>query len=434
MMIKDLYEKVKYYLHEDLWRVRADKTTRRQFFLIRILRIIYIAIKGFIQDSCPQKASALSFYSMLSIVPITALAFAIAKGFGVNDKLELLMETRLEGQEEIWHKVAEFGLNYLEKTRGGELAGVGLGVLLWSVIQIFSNVEISFNDIWKVKHPRGLLRKFSDFISLSFVGILFLTSMSGMIMFVTKQLESWGFHYGLFVPISSFLILWIIFTLLVSIMPNAGVKTKSALFGAFVTAIMFQILQHSFIEIMHRVTSYNLVYGGFAALPLFILWMQTSWLIVLFGAELTFAHQNAHSFEFESDIKNISHSYRRLLLILITERIVKRFDNEEEPYDNQELSLELKLPVRLVNELLNQLIECKIISEIYYQGAEDTFYQPASSISKLTVLKVINLVDHYGTTDFHYESSEHFDKMKDVLEQMNRRLDSSRTNKLLKDL
>ncbi len=432
--MKGAIAKIIHYLNEEIWRVRADQTPRQQFFLIRTIRTFYLAVKGFIEDHCAQKAAALSFYSLISIVPVAALAFGIAKGFGLDKKLSSLLETHMEGQAEIIQNVSRFATSYLEATPGGNLAGIGLAILLWSVLQVFSNIEISFNQIWKVKQSRSMLRKFSDFMSLMFVGILTVASSGGMIILITNRLNAFGINIQWLIPVASYIIIWSVFGLLLSIMPNARVKPLSAIFGGIVAGTMFQLLQLGYFHFQKMVTSYNVIYGTFAALPLFMMWMNFSWLIVLFGAELTFAHQNAQSYEFDSDIKNISYSYKRLLLIFIVERVVKRFDIGEKAYNNLELSLELKLPLRLVNELLYKLVESNVFNEIAYDDTKDTFYQPAMNINKLTIVKVVNMIDEHGTEDIHYEESDDLDKIKHALEVLDTKMQNSSSNLLLKDI
>ncbi|TRX70334.1 YihY/virulence factor BrkB family protein [Carboxylicivirga sp. M1479] len=426
--------KIVHYLNDEIWRVRADQTPKQQFFLIRLIRTFYLAIKGFVEDNCPQKAASLSFYSFISIVPVAALGFGIAKGFGLDRRLSGFLESHMEGQAEVVQRVSKFASSYLESTPGGNLAGIGLAILLWSVLQVFSNIETSFNQIWKVKQSRSMLRKFSDFMSLMFVGILTIASSGGMIILITNRLSDFGVNVQWLIPVVSYFIAWIVFALMLSIMPNARVKPLSAIFGGIIAGTMFQLLQFGYFHFQKMVTSYNVIYGTFAALPLFMLWMNLSWLIVLFGAELTYAQQNAHSYEYDSDIKNISNAYKRILLLFIVERVVKRFDRGEKAYNNLELSLELKLPLRLVNELLYKLVDSDVFCEIADDKTNDTYYQPALSIQHLTIVKVNTMIDQHGTHDLHYEESEDLNRLKGVIEALNDKILNSRSNVLLKDL
>ena len=435
--MKDRIAKIIDFLTEEIWRIRAESTTKRQFFLIRIIRILSISIKGFINDKCQLKASALTFYSLLSVVPVAALAFGIAKGFGLDNKLQDILKDRLEGQEEVLDFISDFALNYLEKTPGGEIAGIGLVVLFWSVMKVFGNIEHSFNDIWEVKHARSFIRKFSDYISLMLVGIVFLISSGGMVAVVRSQLEKVGIEgdgVSSLLYVSSIVLVWIVFTLLLYIMPNTRVKFRSALFGGIISGTLFQLLQYGYIHFQSSVTSYNAIYGSFAALPFFLIWLQASWLIVLLGAELSFAFQNAHSYEFDADTRRISYEYKRHVLLMVAAFVIKRFARGKSAPSNMDLSNELKLPIRLINEVLYDLVISHVFSETTSEDEKETLYQPATDINQLTVMKVIKMVEAKGSRDLHFEETIHLHNLQGILAEFDDLLKGSNRNILLKDL
>jgi membrane protein len=436
--MKNRIAKVVHFLNEEIWRIRPDDTSRRQFFLIRALRVLFLAIKGFVTDKCQEKGSALTFYSLLSVVPVAAMAFGIAKGFGFDKRLRALLESRVDAsQEEVLGNIVDFAMNYLENTSGGQIAGIGLVILLWSVMKVFGNIETTFNDIWEVKHSRSFIRKFSDYITLMLVAILTLVSSSGMVLFVSDQVKgnSLADYASPFLAVMlPYLIIWIVFTLLLYIMPNARVKFGAALFGGVIAGTMFQLLQYGYIHFQVGVSKYNAIYGSFAALPLFLIWMQLSWLIVLFGAELSFAFQNARSFEFDADTQRISYRYKRLVCLLMVHHVIKVFEREETPPSNLDLSVSLKLPLRLVNELLFELVESKVFSEVSLDDSKETYYQPALDINKLTITKVIDMMESKGSSDFHFEETKDLNRLKNILSGFEFKLGASEDNLLLKDL
>ncbi len=427
------------YLNEDIWRVRSDETSKRQFFLIRVIRILYLSIKGFINDKCQLKASALTLYSLLSVVPVVAMVFGIAKGFGFDQRIRLLLESNVSDphQQEVVNWIVNFAVSYLESTPGGQIAGIGFAVLLWSIMKVLGNIEESFNDIWEVKHSRSFIRKFSDYIALFLLAILFLVSTSGVIVFISNQIKGISileYASPLAMVMFPYMIIWIVFTLLLYIMPNKKVNFNAALFGGIISGTMFQLLQYGYIHSQVWVSKYNAIYGSFAALPLFLIWMQLSWLIVLFGAELSFAYQNYRSFEFDADIKRISHRYKRLVYLLMVHHVANRFEKGEEPVTNMNLSVNLKLPIRLVNELLFELVESKVFSEVSLGRNNEVFYQPALDISKLSVVTVISMVETRGRSDFHFEESKELNHLRNILDEFESKLSDSEDNVLLKDL
>ncbi|MCG8582835.1 MAG: YihY/virulence factor BrkB family protein [Bacteroidales bacterium] len=435
--MKERIAKIILFFNEEIWRIRKENSSKRQFFLIRTIRILSISVQGFINDKCQLKASALTFYSLLSVVPVAALAFGIAKGFGLDNKLQSILTEKLEGQEEVLEFVSNFALNYLERTPGGEIAGVGLVVLFWSVMKVFGNIEHSFNDIWEVKHARSFIRKFSDYISLMLIAVVFMISSSGAVVIVKDQLRNFGIEgsgaSGL-IYISSYVLVWVVFTLMLYIMPNTRVKFRAALFGGIISGSLFQLLQYGYLHFQSSVTSYNAIYGSFAALPFFLIWLQASWLIVLLGAELSFAFQNADSYEFDADTRRVSNSYKRHVILMVASFVIKRFERGKKAPNNMELSNELKLPIRLINEVLYELVISNVFSEVSSDDDKETYYQPAIDINRLTVMEVISMVDTKGSRDLHFEETIHLHNLEDILEEFNELLKNSKKNILLKEL
>ena len=181
------------FLRVEIWRIRLRTLPPNRSFLIKQLRIVLLALRGFGEDKCQLRASALTFYSLLSVVPVLALAFGIAKGFGLQARLETqlsALEERLPVQEEVLAGVIDSANNLLENARGGVVAGVGVALLFWTIIKVLGNVEKSFNDIWGVKKSRTFARKLSDYLSLMLIcPILFIMSSSTTV-FIAGQVRA----------------------------------------------------------------------------------------------------------------------------------------------------------------------------------------------------------------------------------------------------
>ncbi|TAJ14769.1 YihY/virulence factor BrkB family protein [Marinilabiliaceae bacterium JC017] len=400
-------------------------------------RIVILAIRGFIKDNCPQKASALTYYSLLSIVPVAAMAFGIAKGFGFEKNLRTELENKFSGQEEVVSWIMDFADKYLLSIKGGMIAGIGFAVLLWSVMNVLGNIEQSFNEIWEVKKSRSFIRKFSDYVSFMLVGILFLVSSSSMVVFVSNKgtnIELYRFASSFIGMILPYLLIWIVFTFLIVIMPNTRVKLSSALIGGIIAGTLFQVVQYSYIHFQIGMSRYNAVYGSFAAFPLFLIWLQISWLIVLFGAELSFASQNVKNFEFESDTRNISYSYKRQVTLLLARIIIQRFINGEKAPGAESLSFDLKLPIRLVKDVLYELTEAGVICEIQGDDEKDTAYHPGKDINELSISMVIQMVENRGSADFHFEDSDELNILRNVLNRFDDIIAKMPENCLLKDI
>src|SRR3972149_7093721 len=164
-----MLSKITNFIKTDIWRIRLKDYPRKKTFFIKQLRVVLLAFRGFYEDNCSLRASALTFYSLLSIVPVVAMAFGVAKGFGSDKSLEKQILAKFPGQEEVLMQVTGFARSLLEETKGGMIAGIGMGVLFWIVIKLLSNIEHSFNDIWGIKEPRTTARKITDYISIMLI-------------------------------------------------------------------------------------------------------------------------------------------------------------------------------------------------------------------------------------------------------------------------
>ena len=432
------------FLREDLWRIRLDEQPRPKSLLIKALRIIILSIKGFDKDRCTLRASALTFYALLSIVPILAMAFGIAKGFGFDTVLEQRVTEQFQGQEEVMVRAIAFARNLLEKTKGGLVAGVGVVFLFWTVIKVLGNMERSFNEIWGFKKQRAILRKFSDYLSLMLVAPILFIMASSMTIFVTSRIKDVLINHTyldivagpiqLLLRIIPFGVYWALFAFMYMFLPNGKVNLRSAALGGVVAGSIYHIAQWVYISSQLGINHYNAIYGSFAALPLFLIWLQFSWLILLYGAELTFAHQNVSTYEFEQDCLRLSPMFRRLVALAITHLCVRKFCEEEPPLTAIEVSKKLQAPIRLVHQTLFDLIEAGVLSEVASDGERRMACQPALDVEDLSIQDVMDRLDRRGITSIPIAGSEALDKLSSSLTAFHEILIESPKNVLLKDL
>lgn len=428
----------------DVWRIRANKLSRVKSFWIKQLRIILLAIRGFNEDKCQLRASALTFYSLLSFVPIMAMAFGVAKGFGFEKVLEKQLYEKLPGQEEAVGRIVSFAISYLENTKGGVIAGIGIAFLLLMVINILSNIESSFNDIWGIKKARSIGRKFSDYLSIMLICPILLIMSSSITVLIKSQvtlviqkiaildvLNPIIFKLFSLLP---YCFIWILFTFIYIFMPNTKVNFKSGLTGGVIAGTIYQIVQWAYITFQIGVSKVGAIYGSFAALPLFLFWLQISWLIVLFGAEISFAEQNVETYEFEPDCLEVSYSFKRLLALRIAHLCGKNFSDSVKPWTASQISHYLETPIRLVHQILFELTESGILSEVKLNNANTVAYQPARDINKLTIKDIINILDRRGNDNIPVAESEEMDKLSKSLDEFNKTVEKLPSNLLLKDI
>ena len=401
------------FLTYDIWRITEDEVTRTKFSLYNIIKTVYLCINRFTKDRMANKASALTYSTLLAIVPILAILFAVARGFGFDNLMEHQFRNGFGGNTETTEAILSFVNSYLSQTKGGIFIGVGLVMLLWTVINLVSNIEITFNRIWEVKKARSMYRKITDYFSMFLLMPILIVVSGGLSLFMSTILKQMD-DFVLLAPV---------------------VKFKHALIAGILAGSAYQAFQFLYINSQLWVSKYNAIYGSFAALPLFLLWLQISWTICLFGAELTYAGQNIRSFSFDQDTRNISRRYRDLISILIMSLIAKRFEKNEPPYTAAEISEEHQIPIRLTNQVLYQLQEIELIHEVVTdEKSEEIGYQPSMDINQLNVAVLLDRLDTYGSENFKIDKDEEFNDEWKVLTESREEYYKKASKVLLKDL
>ncbi|MFC1807117.1 YhjD/YihY/BrkB family envelope integrity protein [Candidatus Omnitrophota bacterium] len=427
-----------------IWRIPSRKLSPVKSFMIKQLRIVILALRGFDEDKCNLRASALTFYSLLSIVPVAAMIFGIAKGFGFERLLEKQLLEKMHGHEEIVTNVIAFSKSLLENTKGGAIAGIGIAILFWSILKVLGNIEISFNEIWGIKKPRTIGRKLSDYLSIMLLCPVLLIMSSSLTVFVTTQITLITAKISLLGAISPVIFfalkflpyctLWILFTFIYIFMPNTKVSFKSGLMAGILAGTIYQIVQWGYINFQLGAARYNAIYGSFAALPLFLIWVQLSWLVVLLGAEISFACQNVDTYEFEPDCLRISYSFKKLVTLGIAHSIVRSFCLKEEPLTAEDISHNMDIPIRLVRQILFELVESKVISEVRPSESKVPSYQPALDINEITIESIINAIEARGSNNLPISETEGFKKISESLQTFSASVHKLPANLLLKDI
>ena len=401
-----MIQKIKYFFEKEIWQKEIEDLPKSKSFLITQVRVIVMALKGFNEDRCVLRASALTYYSLLSFVPVIAMAFGIAKGFGMEQAIDELVQEGLGAHQEITQNVIEFSHRMLENTKGGLIAGVGVAVLFWSVIKVLGNIERSFNAIWGITKDRTLIKKFTEYLAIMVLGPVLLivansasVLVSSSVIDVVKQLGFEQINDGaqFSLKLVPYLTMWLLLTLVYMVMPNTKVNWKSAFFAAVVAGTSFELLEWVYVYFQIGVASYNAIYGSFAAIPLFLAWLQLSWLIILFGAELSFAHQNVGQYRLEEESTNISAAYRKKLTLYVLHFVIKRFTSGKAAPDFDTILKETKLPYRLLQSILEILERANIISVLKSEEYKVWRYQPSVDTDLLTTEYVLTAIETLGS-------------------------------------
>lgn len=395
MRISDLVT----FLTEGIFRLRPEQIHNPFLrWAARQYKLLFYTVQGLSTHGTMVRSAAMTFYTLISIVPIVALIFAVLKGFGMTDDLVQNLYGLLPQMPEVVDYVVDFAQNTLARTQGGWLAAISLVTLFWAVIRVFGSIEDAFNNIWEVKNTRSVARKYSDYITVVILApILWIVATS----FAAYTRQLFGVDDSMWLKIGSevgsMAIVWLMFTFIYIIIPNTKVQFSAALMAGIIAGTIFLGFQWGYLYLQKWMTSYNAIYGSFAALPLFLLWMQTSWEILLLGGELSFAYQNEKRFEEERQSLTSSHDCRRKLMVGIMTIVVEWMRQGRGPIPIGELRERMEIPTRILSNLLFSLTQAGMLGEVHISNKEyDVAYVPTRDISQLRLYDVIEAVEREG--------------------------------------
>lgn len=431
--LNEYLRKIWHFVTYDIWRITDKELSRSKSLLINLLKVILLSLRGFSNNALQTKAAALTYFTLLSFVPMLAVIMAVANGFGYKSILKSQLFDYFPGQRAILDKAIDFSETYLASLNNEIIVGVGLLFLLYTVFSLISAIERMFNDIWQVSKDRTFVRKLTDYLSVIIFIPTLLTISSGVSIFLSTFFYLFQEYYfispivGILLKILPFIITIFIFTAIYIFIPNTKVRFAHAFYAGIVAGIAFQCFQFLYISGQLWVSRYSSIYGSFAALPLFLLWLDLSWLITLFGAKLAFAGQNVRQFDFEQDSKRTSRRFKDFTAIVLMALIVKYFEKGELLRTADELSQESGIPLLIVKKELNRLTDAGLLVETNSVSKDRmTRYFPAFDIHKMSVGIVLRRLDELGNEDFKVDVEKQFtDEWFQLIEAKKRMFDSS---------
>ena len=438
--MKEKFGQLVQFFTRSLWRVTQGDVSRSRYTSYNLMKITIQTVKCFIKDRVWIRAAALSYTTLFSIIPILALLFAIAKGFGFSNLMERLLRNNMI-QNNSMDMVMTFIDNYLEYAKSGVFIGIGIAMLLWAIINLADSIESNMNAIWDVKKPRSYFRKLTNYMALYIVLPAVIILYAGVSIFMTtvyQQLAEYliisSFVHICF-KLAPYILSGLIMTGLFFFIPNTKVRFKNAFIPGMITGIVFQAFLYIYIQIQMSVSSYNAIYGSFAIIPMFMLWADISWSIILFGVEMSYVSQNIELYNFGEEADNVSRRYHDFLCVVVMSLICKRFEQGKLPYTASELSDEGEIPIRLTNRLLNELETVGLIYGISNDTKSETeHYLPAVAISKLSVGRLLSTLDSHGCEDFKIDHTKEFSSQWDAFIGHKEDMYAKTNDILLKDL
>ncbi len=394
MEIKESVQQAKKFLLGTLWELELATLGRARRSLYHALRVACMVFRGFLTDRCLLRASALSYLALLSLVPLLAVAFSILTALGVQNILEeefLPAITAPPAQE-----ILRYAIDFTRNGNANALGLLGVGALILTAITVLGNVERAFNDIWGVKRPRNFFRKFTDYLSVLIVGPL----LAALALTFTASLQSnyvvktlgltWLMNKLL--DVVPYLFLWLMLTSVYSFLPNTKVRFRAALTGGVVAGTLWQIAQWGYVK-FQVAAGYRAVYASFAQFPIFLVWVYICWVIILFGAEISFACQNVQTYRLAGHAPSASFAAKETLALRAAIAISSAFHSGERIPSAEELSASWSVSIRLLNAVLAQLEARGLLSRM---SGDTLRYQPAKVLAKISVNDVLEAIRQHG--------------------------------------
>lgn len=405
--MKQRLQHFKEFIQYDLWRQsHMNIHTPRKRLWYRILQTIILVARGFKDQVLVVRANSLSFALLFAFIPMMALIYAIARGFGFEEVLQETLSGSFLAEANIAPVLIEWIERYLETARGGFFLGMGLIVLVWAVYAFFNMLENSFNSIWNVKQSRSLGRRLTNYIMTLLLVPILVVVTSGISIFLNSA-EVLSSVLEAIEPIRKFMLRFIpfvattaVFTWIFTAIPNTKVKFSSAFIPGIIMGLLYQVVQSLSMYLVVLFTRMSIVYGAFSIIPLVLIWLNITCWLLLIGAELAFAIQNNDLFAYENDLKKMSRRYKDYVMLYILAMIIRRFEAGEAPQTAQEMATINQLPIRLVQQLLSRMEETNIIRRVYIEQEEDQAFVPALDTKTITVEMVIGRISAQGSEEF----------------------------------
>lgn len=393
----------------DLWRycTAGIWSERNNSLKVKIIKTVNLSVRSFMNADIQSQACAMTYRTVLAIVPALAMLFALGRGFGLQTLIESELYSVFHAQREAIQRMLAFVDSYLNQTSEGIFVGIGILFLLWTLISLVSSVEDSFNAVWGVKNGRSIWRKVTDYTAMLLILPVLMICAGGLSVLISSTINS-IFHFKFLTPLISALLecgswvfTWLFFTAVYILIPNVKVKFGNAFIAGVIAGTGFLVLQWIFVSGQMYVAKYNAIYGSVAFIPLMLIWLQLVWVITLSGAVLCYSSQNIFEFDFKDDVEHISMRYREKVMMAVAVVIVRRFAEAQPPLTERDIIVGYRLPSRLVEDAVDALVSAGLVSRVVIDEKKEIFgYQPAIDVDMITVSVVRKRLETSGRHGF----------------------------------
>lgn len=362
--------------------------------LINSLRIISSVIRDLANGELNLRAMSLVYTTLLSLVPLLAVAFSVLKAFGIHNKMEPLLLGALEPLGPKGVEITATIIDFVQNIKVGVLGAIGIAMLFYTVITLIQKVEDAFNFVWRVQRGRSLSRRFADYLSVVMIGpVLVFTAMgvaaSAMnadVVLSLRAIEPFGTLLIFFSKLIPYAMIILAFTFLYKFIPNTKVQFLPALIGATVGGVLWVALGSVFASFVAAAGNYTAIYSGFAILLFFMIWLYLAWLILLIGTQVAFYLQYPRLVWLGGQNYDLSPRLREQEGLKLMVILTRQFQQQQAALTASELEQKTGLIINTVQELLNMLMRGKFVVEL---AEDETRYQPAKDTANILVGDVL---------------------------------------------
>ncbi|VGO22039.1 YihY/virulence factor BrkB family protein [Pontiella sulfatireligans] len=394
-MTKQAIEQIKRFvefLKHDLWRVEVGREGKLHTFGVEALRVTHLVLKGVKDDNCKLHASALTYSTLMAMVPFLVILFSIGKAIGFTKAEETLLSASAEmpeGIQEFVHKLLEI----VQGINPAALGAVGGVIFLFIIFKLLSGIEESFNQIWGVQSSRGIADKTRNYISVLVItpALMLVSNASSAALLAFAHKISWlGLVITVSMQLAPILVLALAFVAIFMFLPNTKVSFKAAGAGGLTSAVLIVIVQYIILKFSASLFQKYAIYGSFASIPIFLFWMHLNWTILLFGAEFAFAIQNRETYQEEQRAVNASMVSKLWVAFSVMQEAVRVFQSPEASLDAVAYARANNIPVRLMNEVIGVLARAQLLGGV--GDAEADHYVLLQAPEHVTAKKIYDLL------------------------------------------
>ena len=434
-------KKLSNFFTRKVWEMDIAAFGTYKTFLIKSLRLFYVALREFTEGQLTLRAMSLVYTTLLSIVPLIAISFSVLKAFGVHNQvvepflLKFLAPLGPKGEEITFNIIG-----FVENIKVGVLGSFGLALLFYTVISGIQKIEKAFNYIWRIEKSRSFARRFSDYISIVLVGPVLMFLAIALTASLTNNtiikklisIEPFGTFFYFVAEISPYIFVSAAFTFLYIFLPNTKVKFGSALVGGIFAGVLWETTGWAFASFIVSSTKYAAIYSGFAILVMFMIWLYLSWLILLVGAQISYYHQYPQFLTIKKEFFQVSNRLREKLAFLIMFHISYNYYHNKQPWTVNSIVGHLRLPVEPVQNVLSLLERSNLIVETH---DEPPAYLPARDIETITLKELLNSVRMAEKGAYLMEHGMHsVQEVEEVLKRFDDALDDTLGDETIKNL